>query len=351
MTENSERCAEGVEDADGFGLRLRVGAFVRKRRKSLAVLKLLLFLVVLGFVGRVLVNRFMAIGWHDVDFKPGYLAAAVLVQIGLMCLGPSSYFYLLRHLRSPAPWTTLFGVLSTVRLAKYLPGKVASTLGVMWMLRERGIPITTVGSVTALLQGLGILVSILFATPLMFWAPVERYVPMGWLWSLALIVLIVTALHPRVFSPVVNRLLARMKLPPLQVTGGIRLYAAPFFLGVAGQCLSGLTLWFIIRSLADVSPAHIALCASATAVAGMLGMLALFAPAGIGVREAVLLVILGQVMDPNYAAVVVLASRLGQVVAEIVLAAAGAWVLRTARAEGPRDATRSPELSREGRPA
>ena len=65
-------------------------------------------------------------------------------------------------------------------------------------------------------------------------------------------------------------------------------------------------------------------------------MLALFAPAGLGVREGVLLVILDRMIDPSHAAVAVLVSRLLQSLAEILMAGIGMVMLRmTSRGRDP----------------
>ena len=54
-------------------------------------------------------------------------------------------------------------------------------------------------------------------------------------------------------------------------------------------------------------------------LAGTIGILALFAPSGIGVRESVLAVLLPVIMPVSYAAVIVIISRLWETMIEIAL--------------------------------
>jgi hypothetical protein len=60
------------------------------------------------------------------------------------------------------------------------------------------------------------------------------------------------------------------------------------------------------------------------------GFLALFAPAGLGVREGVMLVALSPPLAAWSATIVVAASRLMQVTLEVILAGVGYVLLRSA---------------------
>jgi hypothetical protein len=126
----------------------------------------------------------------------------------------------------------------------------------------------------------------------------------------------------------VDFVLHRLHLERLRARGTLRSYAWP----AAGVALAhvpvGLGLWYVIRSVSDVSITWVPVCTGAMALAGVTGLVAVFAPAGIGVREGILLLILGQFIDPGEAAIVVVAHRVMQTVVEVALAAAGLLVLR-----------------------
>jgi len=65
------------------------------------------------------------------------------------------------------------------------------------------------------------------------------------------------------------------------------------------------------------------------ALAGSLGLLALFAPAGLGVREGILLIILGPIAGVGTSAIVVILARVLSILVELAAAGIGFVVLRT----------------------
>jgi len=68
-------------------------------------------------------------------------------------------------------------------------------------------------------------------------------------------------------------------------------------------------------------------------MAGVAGLLAIFAPAGLGVREGVLMIILPGVIGTEAAIVVSLASRIWFTAAELICAGVG-WVVLRRTGEG-----------------
>ena len=82
--------------------------------------------------------------------------------------------------------------------------------------------------------------------------------------------------------------------------------------------IGGLHLWLIVRVLGDASPASVPLCVGAFALATEAGAVAMIAPDGLGVREAVLMAALSRVLPLPQAAAAVLASRVCCTVAEIL---------------------------------
>ena len=98
---------------------------------------------------------------------------------------------------------------------------------------------------------------------------------------------------------------------------------------LAQWALMGAALWAAARSLTALSPRWIPLFVSSFALAGTLGFLALFAPAGLGVQEGILLVVLAPALTGEVVAVTVVAMRLIQTIADAVLAGVGLGVWRS----------------------
>ena len=96
-----------------------------------------------------------------------------------------------------------------------------------------------------------------------------------------------------------------------------------------GQWLfAGLALWLMTDAVVDVPISRLPLFIASAALAMTVSYLTPFAPGGIGIREGLYLLTLGPLVGPT-TAVVVVAMRVIQTVIEILLAGAGAWLMRS----------------------
>lgn len=299
------------------------------KRTLVRIVKLTLFILLIVFVVRELRLRFATISFSELHFNYAILLPAALLQM-LPLLIVGWVYYLLMDSHSPRiSWLTVCAVTAVCRMGKYLPGKFASTAGAVWLFHRQGLPVALATRVTLMTQGLMVVLGLITAVPLtVFFQPVYNRLPLAWLWCILLIAAGLVCLHPRVFRGLENFVLARLGQPLLPDIGRVRNYLAPVSLLVVSQIVSGLVLWLTIRSVTDFSITWVPLCISAVALAGTIGLLALFAPAGLGVREWILLIILTPVVGPGISAVVVVLARVIHILSESVMAVFGLVVLR-----------------------
>ncbi|MEX2245465.1 MAG: lysylphosphatidylglycerol synthase domain-containing protein [Dehalococcoidia bacterium] len=131
-------------------------------------------------------------------------------------------------------------------------------------------------------------------------------------------------LHPRILRPVASRALRLFGRAPLadgDLPSGRRLMTAAGLTFVS-QSLAGLALFAVLSTLTGVHPSDAALSTGALSVAGVAGMLALFAPAGIGVREGALASLLSLHFPVETAALAAVLFRGVSVLADVMLLAA-----------------------------
>ena len=92
----------------------------------------------------------------------------------------------------------------------------------------------------------------------------------------------------------------------------------------------GLGVWCIARAMGPLSVLHWPWMVSVAVCASIIGFLAFFAPAGIGVREGIYLLLLGDVLGQSMAALLAVVLRLIQTVLELLYGAAGFVLLKSA---------------------
>ena len=290
--------------------------------------KWLLFLAVLYFVGRALKRQFAAATWEEMSFNWLLLALALLFTVGAKALHFLAYRLLLASFGRPPGWLPLMVIAWIPEIGKYMPGKVASLLGAVWLLRRYKVPGQTAVTTVYIMNGLWVVVGLLIAVPVTLWGPLRAGIPMVWLWCPALALLGLVCMHPKVFGTLGNFLLRKLGHDTVQRLPRMRDYVAPAAVMFCQWCLIGLGFWCAGRSISAAPAAHIPLYIAALAMAGTLGFLAIFAPGRLGVQEGLLLLILAPMGDPAYVATLVVAIRIVHIVADLLLLAAGLGVAR-----------------------
>lgn len=208
-----------------------------------------------------------------------------------------------------------FWVTCASNMGKYLPGKIWAAAGKAVLSRRAGLPTSVALLATALDIYLLLLAS--FAVG-------------GTLWTLHLgeplllaAVLAVTPALAALVHPSVFRLLSRLAL-----RGAADHVPLLFSYGLGDVLRAGVwyvLFWILLAAgFLCVVEATVVPVGAWPALAGafilsyLAGILAIFAPGGIGVREGVLHLMLGPVIGPGAAALLAVAGRIWATVAEIV---------------------------------
>ncbi len=299
----------------------------RSRSKSasmMSIVKWLLFVVVLAFVAHSLWSQFAQIDWNAVHFRPLpiLMAAACLLLVPPVQL--ISYRMLLGAYAHAPPLRVMAAVAWIPPLGKYVPGKVASLVGAVYILRKFQIPAAIALSVVLVMDGLAVVSGLIAGSPLL-----GTVIPGGWVPAAAIILAGVVCLHPAVFGRLLNLALIRMKRQPLEHMPDLRHYLIPVLCAFSQWILAGLALWLIARSVAFVAATEIPRFISIAGLGYTISYLALFAPGGLGPREFIFQKTMQPIVIPAaMSAVVVIVMRIIQTLAELTAALVGVLILR-----------------------
>lgn len=216
----------------------------------------------------------------------------------------------------PVPATTRIMFLG--QLGKYVPGSVWALLGQVELARPYGVPRVASGSATLLAMATTVAtgcVTAAAALPLTSAEAARRY----W-WALALAPVMLACLHPRLVTRALNTVLRLVRRPPLAAAMPLARMAAAVLWTLLGWAFFGLHVWLL---LPEGSPL---LACGAYALAYVVGFLVVFAPGGLGAREAALALALAPAISSAEALLVALASRAVLTVADLAWAGAGSLV-------------------------
>ena len=244
------------------------------------------------------------------------------------------YRVLLGALGSPLPARTAAQILFVGQLGKYLPGSVWPVLAQMQLGTAHKVPRTRSASASVLAMLMSLVSGILVGLVVVPFA--GRATPYWWVFLLAPVIGV--CMHPRLLNRILNRLLRLARLPPLDQPLTGQDVAVALAWGVVGWVFFGLQIWLLGNRLGLSSGSDLLLAIGGFAFAWCAGFVVVFAPAGAGIREVVLIAVLAGTMKAGDALAIALVSRVLMTAGDLISAGTAALFARRSRpvsAPGP----------------
>jgi hypothetical protein len=283
--------------------------------------------VVVLAAGAVLIYRDrteLAEAYQQVGLKV-LLESAVLAVLGTFCI-ERIWFNVLRGLggyAKPGPAARLF---FGTQLGKYLPGSVWPVLAQMEFGRRTGVGRSTMLVTNLLMMAIVTVTGLTAGAVFLPWASPAGLHDRWWLFLLILPLL--ACLHPRAVPALLDLGLRLVRRPALHLRVSTPRVVAATAWGPATWLLLGAHIAVISRALGASGLSSFAAAIGGIGLAFAAGLIFIPAPAGAGVREAILVGVLTNQIGATNALAVALASRVLLVGADVVLAAAAALLAR-----------------------
>ena len=282
----------------------------------------MLFAVVILFVTRAMIIRFMELDWTALHFRLLDLVAALACMTLAAVCAAATFRPLVAAIATAPSWPAMCAITWIPRLGKYLPGKASSVVGTIWMLGKLGVGIPEATSALYLKSVIVTLMSLIVAAPITLWPQVRDKLPGSWLLCAGMIAGGFVCLHPRVFGPAGNFILRKPRKPPIEKLPLLGHYVLPVLASVGQWLAVGASLFFLTRSVTAVGMQSMVMLIPAASLASAMGFFAFFVPAGLGVQEGTLLIILTPLVG-ELAAVIVVLFRLSQTISDVAMALIG----------------------------
>lgn len=337
-------------------------------KRWLAAIKAVLFVLVLWYVGRKGFELVRSEDWQRFQIQPLWLVlSAVLYLVGWL---PSVLVWqrLMRQLGARPPFALSMKAYYFGHLGKYVPGKAVAIAVRTTTLQAVGVPVATSLSTaiveTLLVMGVGLGIGLALG-PLLLpeegWQHIPQFAHVlrqhVWLGptvvaTSASIAVPLTARWLMKFAqrkakqPVVDA----MPLGPTfdqqdwrrELIRGISMLTSTWF-------AQGLSLGCVLIALGAVDSVSLLdwmLWTGAIGLGNSLGFFVLFAPGGLGVREAILIAVLSPTVGQPTAIAASGLLRLAWLVGELIVAALLGWFVPTAAESQPKNTTSIPRSSR-----
>jgi len=203
-------------------------------------------------------------------------------------------------------------------LAKYVPGKVWTIVGKVYLCAKEGIPIAKTSASVVIQPLIQIIAGILiFLLSLPFWTKTNDFMNQLYFF-LPLIPIGLIVLHPAIMTKLLNFVLTRLKQKPIELNIKYKDILLILLLWCGLWILTGIASYFLIISIYSFPVSQLPVVIGIFSIAGISQFLT---PSGIGVLEGVLTVLLGLYVPVHIAIFIALLARVWKTVTELVCVA------------------------------
>jgi uncharacterized membrane protein YbhN (UPF0104 family) len=260
-------------------------------------------------------------GLSEIQLNVGFLIIATLLSLGVRFWFARIWAYFLSSMGvqiSASDRRELNLVYAKAWLGRYVPGSIVWVAGKVYFASKLGIPKTKL-AVSSYLEALIQLATTIFLAVLLIVAdPLTRSLAGDSLWAmLALLGISVVALVPKVltwYAGLGYRLIKKQKLDPQSIPGASVILQGSLRFTLSAL-VAGLAFYFVLLAIyPQLGFENLLYVLALTAIANALSMVAIFAPAGVGVREGVLIAGLALIIDPSIALLATLLMRVMSII-------------------------------------
>lgn len=278
-------------------------------------LRRIYFITVLAAIIAYLIRNYQdyALLLSDTHFRFHYAALSFMVSLFLIIILGLIWREILFDLSTLSlsiPGALLVHFKSWI--GKYLPAKAGLMMTKIYFATQKGIPVEIAAASTFYENVFSLAALFLVSIPLVLWRyPLDPNLGNYLLSFIGLLLILLLILTPRFTRRVLNPLLAVLRctqIPDDAFLGyGKIVKHLSFF--ICCCFLSGLSFYFTIRLIYPLPIENFLHTTGIITFAGAIGMLAIFAPSGIGVKESVIVLLLKDLLPMSVAIMTSVLSR------------------------------------------
>jgi len=279
------------------------------------ILQILLIVIIFYFLAKNLYVNWNEIAEYDWNLNYYFLTFSFVLLIIVSILIALGWNLILRMLGAKLSYKRALKIFFVTELAKYIPGKVWTMVGKVYLCAKEGIPVAKTSASVVILPLIQVVSGMLiFLASLPFWTKTSDFMNnLYFLFPLIPIGLIL--LHPAIMIRPLNFVLTKLKQKPVELNIRYRDILLILLLWCGFWALVGVTYYFLVVSVSFFPVSWLPVAIGIFAIAGVSQFLT---PSGIGVLEGVLTVLLGLYLPVHIAILIALLARVWKTMGELV---------------------------------
>jgi len=282
-------------------------------------LQIFFVILIFLFIFKLFYNNIDQLKQYELNFEIWKLITGIFLISLLYFLQSSGWYLITKKFNADIGFAKSFTYWIYSQLGKYIPGKIWIPVSRSYFYEKEGISLKrttflflleTVFSATS-----ACIISLLFL--ILYKSEVlERYLFL----FLVFVVAFCVFLHPKIFFMVINFLLRLLKKNKLEGVSFTYFYVLKvLFIYFLAWGLLGIGFYFIASSVFSIGIEYVPLFIAALSFSFVIGYLAVFAPAGLGVREGMLILVLSSVLPVAVSTAISVLIRVFTTVVELVI--------------------------------
>ena len=278
--------------------------------------KYLFVIAALGFMVVYIMKNWSALEQYDWQFDIGLFALSMLVLWMGITVGIILFRLIFKlMLGIDIKFLQVFKMNNIANIGRYIPGKLWSVMGIFYFTDRLGISKKQT-SVAILVnestsKGSALLLGLLY---FFFSSSHISYLP----YMLALLVLALVFIHPKILEKVLNIILGILKREKISLDISYQKILLVFLLYTTVWILCSLGFYLMVKSITPLESVNVLKFMTIFPFSWVIGYLVLFAPGGLGVREGIITAMLAEFVMPEVALVVALLQRIWFISVEII---------------------------------
>lgn len=289
-----------------------------KKKKWMKWAKIGFVILLIVFIGRYFYKNFDSYKNLDVSINWPIFAVAVACYYLFELTMASLWHYLTKLNNCEIRYGRAVAAYLCSLPGKYIPGKVFLLLARIPAYEEAG---KSLGKVTICFfwENISTILGTAFTFLIsLFFFPNDLLSDYKWA-AIMLVVIFFICLNPKIINFFLRILGKILKKDDMEIPTTYGQMIKVVLLFVIGWSIAGIGFYMLTCSVYPVPPAQMLYAVGLFGLSTVIGILALFAPSGLGVREGILVLGLSLIMPEEYAVIISIVSRLWITVSELSL--------------------------------
>jgi hypothetical protein len=283
-------------------------------KKIAGLIKMILGLAAIAFMFYYLMQNWAMLKHHQWHFNIWLL----LLSLGLLWIAIASAVYIYqivfrKLVGAEITYAQTFRVINITNIGRYLPGKLWSVVGLIYYTSEYGInkKQTTLAVITNEVAGKASAL-ILGLCYFFFADTLKGYLPA----MVGLLIACLVVIHPWVLDKVINTGFRILKKQTIEIAFGYWTILKFVLIFIVSWLLHSLAFYVLVNAITPIGSVNIFKFATILPLCWVIGYIILLAPGGLGVREAMLVVMLGEFLPQEVALAIAIIQRIWFTVVE-----------------------------------